>query len=68
MASPSELKYHFNGKKDAKNFFYVYEKVIMKTKTEEEKAYSPVAYLDGEAFQYYFDNFAVNNAPDHSRR
>ena len=44
MASPSDLKYHFSGKEDAKKFFYVYENVVMKNKTEEEKADSLVAY------------------------
>ena len=44
MAYPSELKYHFSGKEDAKNFFYVYGNTVMKTKTEEEKADSLVAY------------------------
>ena len=72
MASPSEPKYHFNGKEDAKKFFYAYENVVMKTKAEEEKADSLVAYLDGEAFEYYFDNFTEDNAltrrPYHSRR
>ena len=72
MASPSELKYHFNGKEDAKKFFYVYENVIMKNKIEEERADSLVACLDVKAFEYYFDNFTEDNAlmrrPDHSRR
>ena len=34
MASSSELKYDFDGKEDAKKFFYVYENVVMKNKTE----------------------------------
>ena len=38
MAASDELKYHFNGKEDAKNFQYVYENVVMKIKTEKEKA------------------------------
>ena len=47
MASPSELRYHFNGKVDAKKFFCVHENVVIKNKTEEEEADSLVAYLDG---------------------
>ena len=50
-ASTSELKYHFNRKEGAKKFFYLYENLVMKNKTEEEKADSMVAYLDGEAFE-----------------
>ena len=34
----------------------------MKNKIEEEKADSLVAYLDREAFEYYFDNFAEDSA------
>ena len=64
VASPSGLKFLFNGKEDAKKFFYVCENVVMKTKTEEEKADSLVVYLDGEAFEYYFDNFTEDNAPN----
>ena len=64
MASLSELKYHFNGKENTKKFSYVYENVVMKTKTDEERADSLVAYLDGEAFVYYFDNFTKDNAPN----
>ena len=68
MASLSELKYHFNDKQDARKFFYVYENVVMKNETEEEKAYSLVAYLDGEPFEYYFDNFTEDNAPNDEAR
>ena len=50
MASSSELKYHFNGKEDAKKILYFYEKFFMKAKAEEEKADSPVSYLDGVDF------------------
>ena len=68
MASPSELKYHFNGKEDAKKLFYVYENVVMKNKTEEEKSDSLVAYLDGEAFEYYFNNFTEDNSLNEEAR
>lgn len=61
MASPSEFSYHFNGK-DAKKFFYVHEKVAMKTNTEEWKADNLVAYLEKEAFESYFDNLLVDSA------
>ena len=36
----------------------------MKTETGEEKADNLVAYSDGEAFEYYFDNFTEDNAPN----
>ena len=72
MVSLSEVKYHFNGKKDAKKFFYVYENVVMKNKIEKGKADSLVTYLYGEAFKYYFENSRkitpLIRRPDHSRR
>ena len=40
----------------------------MKNKTEEEKAYSLVAYLDGDEFEYYFDNFTEDRAPNEEAR
>ena len=40
----------------------------MKTKTEEEKADSLVGYLDGESFEYYFNNFAEDSAPNEETR
>ena len=68
MASPSELKYHFNGNQDAKKFFCVHENIVMENKTEEEKVDSLVGYLDGEAFEYYFENFKEDNAPNEEAR
>ena len=72
LLHPSELKYHFSGKEGATKFFYVHENFLMKTKTEEGKVGNLVACSDGEAFEYYFDNFtgdsAPNEDPDHSRR
>ncbi len=53
MESSSDLKFQFEGKEDAKKFFYVYENVLMKGKTDEEKAYMLVAHLNAEAFEYY---------------
>ena len=67
IACPSELKYYFNDKKGAKRFFYVYRNVVMKDKTEKDKADNIIAYLDDEAFEYYFENFiydiALNKEP-----
>ena len=42
MVPLGELKYHFDGKEDAKKNFCVYKNVVMKNKTEEEKADSLV--------------------------
>ena len=61
MVSNNELKYNFNAKKNAKKQFYVYESVVMKDKTEEEKADYLVAYFDREAFEYSLDNVVEDN-------
>lgn len=37
MAPLSDLKYHFNDKEDAKKFFNMFENVVIKNNTEEEK-------------------------------
>ncbi len=63
MESPSDLKFQFDGEKDAKRFFYVYENVLMKGRKDEEKADRLVAHLNTEAFEYYFDHFTDENAP-----
>ncbi len=55
MEVPDELKCVFDGKEDAKNFFYVYENVVMKGKTEGENAGKLVTFLKADAFDYYFD-------------
>ena len=42
----------------------MYENVVMENKSEEEKADILGAYLDGEAFEYYFDNLTEDKAPN----
>ncbi len=64
MEVPGELKCVFDGKEDAKEFFYVYQNVVMKGKAEEEKADKLVAFLKADAFYYYFDYFTEDNAPN----
>ncbi len=63
MESPSNLKFQFDGKEDAKKFFYVYENVLIMGKTDEEKEDRLVAHLNAEAFENYFDHFTDKKAP-----
>ena len=65
---PQWIKYHFNGKEDTKKFFYISENVGMKKNAEDKKADSLVAYLEGEAFECYFQNFTEDNAPNEDSR
>ena len=43
---------------DVKKFFFYLENVTMKEKKEEERATDLLQHLEGEAFDFYFDNFA----------
>lgn len=61
MAAPSEFKCSFDGKGSARKFFYLYENVVIKVRSDEEKDERIVAYLTGDAFEYYFDNFTEEN-------
>ena len=56
MRAPRELTL-FSGKGDARKLFYVFENVIMKGASDEDKAEKVVAYLQGEAFDFYFERF-----------
>ena len=62
MMSPSELN-TFNGQVDDRKFFYLYENVIMKNKSDEEKADNLVTYPTRKAFDFYFDSFTIDNTP-----
>ena len=53
----------FNGQGDAHKFFFSYENVIMKNKSNKEKADNLVTYQTGKASDFYFDNFTIYNAP-----
>ncbi len=61
MESLSDLKFHLDGKEDAKKLFYMYENVLMKGRTDEEKANRLVTHLNAEAFENYFDHFTDEN-------
>ena len=60
--APSEFNM-FAGEEDALKFFYVFENVEMKEKSEEDKATESAAYLTGEAFQFYYETFTYDNKP-----
>lgn len=48
---------------DARKFFYPYENVVTKGLTEEDQTEIIVVYLDGEAFDFYFERFTMYNWP-----
>ncbi len=50
------------GDEDAREFFYLYENVVTKNLPDIEMAEKIVAYLNGSAFDFYFDRFTLDNA------
>ena len=61
--TPSELVM-FTGESDARKFFYLFENVLMKDSTDEEKAEKVVCFLSGQAFYFDFDRFTMDNSPN----
>ena len=62
MTSPSELS-QFDGKGDARKFFFLLENVLLKEESDADRAVKLVMYLSGPAFDFYFDNFTFDNRP-----
>lgn len=61
MDVPGALRMQFDGKEGVKKFFYVYENLVMKDKTEKEKADKLVAELNGDALEFYFGSFTEDS-------
>ena len=51
-------KIRFNGTTNVAKFFFVYEQAVMRTATPKERAAELLSYLDGAAFDFYYDVFA----------
>ena len=52
-----------DGNEDAKKFFYVYENMMMKRKTDGKKANKLVAFLKADTFDYFIDYFTEGSPP-----
>ncbi len=63
MNTPSEM-ITFKGSEDARKFFYFYENVVTKCLPDSERAEKIAAYLSEAAFDFYFDRFTLDNAPN----
>ncbi len=48
---------------DITRFFFYYEYVAMVSRSETEKAAHLPSYLDGEAYEFYFDKFVTAEVP-----
>lgn len=51
-------KFNGSGEKDVGKFFFVYENVTMRGKSDDDMAASFLCYLEGEAFDFYYDSLA----------
>lgn len=47
---------------DVNKLFFVYEKFVMRGKTDEEKATNLLCHVEGDSFEIYYDAFAKNGA------
>ena len=63
MNTSSELT-TFNGSEDARKLSYIYENVVNKSLPDSERAENIAAYLSDAAFDFYFDCFTLDNAPN----
>ena len=60
QAGPSRLV--FDGKNDADvaKFFFVYEHIVMRSKSDEDKAGELLCYLQRDAFEFYYNTYNRN--------
>lgn len=65
MQSSSIITNTFDGSPSANihKFFFYFEQVVMRGKPEEEKAVSLLSFLEGDAFDLYYDSFAKDGEP-----
>lgn len=50
----------FDGTGDVRVFFFYFENVAKQNKMDAEKPYELLAYLDGRAFNFFFERFTKN--------
>ena len=62
QAGPSTAKMDGALSSDVKKFFFFFENVAMRGKSDEEKALELLAHLEGEAFDFYYETFAEDRA------
>ena len=58
VSDTDSSKVRFNGTTNVAKFFFVYEQAVMRSATHEEKSAELLCYLDGAAFDLYYDVFA----------
>lgn len=52
----------FDGTSDVKIFFFYFENVAMRGKSDADKAYELLAFLDKDAFEFYYSKFTSGGA------
>lgn len=59
-ASPSSDTFDGTADMDVGKFFFVYENIIMRMKSEDVKAAVSFCYLENDAFHFYYQSFDQN--------
>ena len=59
-AGPNPDIYGGSNEFDVSKFLFVYKNIIMRGKSDEEKAGAILCHLDGAAFGYYYDTYSHN--------
>ena len=59
QAGPSRLVLDGKNDADVAKYFFVYENIVMRSKSDEDKAGELLCYLQGDAFEFYYSSTAV---------
>lgn len=59
-AGPASLVFDGKQEADVAKFFFVYGNVVVKGKSDEDKSGELLYYLQGEAFDYYYETYSQN--------
>ena len=59
-AGPSSVTYDGTAEMDFGKFFFVYENVTFRMRSEYEKAAEIICYLESDAFDFYYETFSQN--------
>ena len=68
QAGPASLAFDGKREADVAKFFFVYENVVMRGKSDEDKAGELLCYLQGEAFDYYYETYSQNGGLNEAAR
>ena len=68
QAGPASLVFDSKHETDVVKFFFVYENVVMRGKSDEDKTGELLCYLQGEAFDYYYETYRQDGGLNETAR